>query len=440
MLMNSNIKNRQNHISKLFLQNFITFFTCLLLFTEVASADLIERRKDQFGKDFAYYFYPIAGEIPGLGTALGGGGTILNINGTDADVTGYYVSGDFNASGVALIDLQLIPKRLILDVGYNDYLVAPIQYKRGLDSDPDDFIQPKAQGQYLISQMTLSFSERRYETFLRAIYGKEKLLEILDADGNEFEGINKDWSYITSISVGGSIDLTDDRLDPRKGQRFELSIRLPQNESASNTEFIALDANATKYIPLRKWDTLVFNAFLSHSFVTRKGETDYNTVKLAEGLDCENQFAAGPDRDACLDAEQTRLNQIIAHRENGTASSLGGTQRLRGYNNYRFYASKVLFYGAEYRWNLTDEHTPFNIYIAKGIRTGIQLAAFAERGVVSDSYKDLLKKGKNTLGVGFRIILSGVVIRIDAAYADEGFQSQLFITYPWSMFSVDSPG
>jgi hypothetical protein len=37
-------------------------------------------------------------------------------------------------------------------------------------------------------------------------------------------------------------------------------------------------------------------------------------------------------------------------------------------------------------------------------------------------------------------VLSGIVIRADFAQGNEGSQFQLFITYPWSMFSVDSPG
>lgn len=402
--------------------------------------EMPERRRDQYGKDFSYYVYPIAGEIPGLGTAFGLGGSVLNLYGTDADVTGYYIDGDFKAAGIAFLDLQLKPKRLILDLGYNNYEVAPIQYNRGLDSDPDDYIQPKVSGQYLIGQLTLTFMERRYEAFVRALDGKERLYEILDADGNAFENIDRDWRYNTAFSIGGSMDLTDDRLDPRKGVRLELGIRLPQNEISRHTEFMVADLNSTFYLPMRRWDTLVFNLFASHAFVTRKGITDYDAVKTSEGLNCEAEYAPGPDLDSCLQAETTQVNQIIAHRKYGTASSLGGTQRLRAFNNYRFYASKVLFYGIEYRWNLTDEYTPFDIFIAKGVRTGIQLSAFAERGSVSDGYRDLINKGENTFGFGFRVVLSGVVIRLDLATGDESYQSQLFITYPWSMFSIDNPG
>lgn len=421
---------------------FKKLFPLVVLFTlapqTLFALEIPERRKDQFGKDFAYYLYPIAGEVPGLGSAAGAGGSVLNIAETDTDVTGYYIDGDFKASGLAFIDLQLIPKRFVLDLGYNNYQVAPIQYKRGLNSDNDDYIQPKAEGGYFIGQLTWSLSERRYEMFLRALDGKERLDDVLDADGNAFEGIDKDWYYHTSVSIGGSIDLTDDRLDPRKGVRLELNVKLPQNESSESTEYLVTDFNSTFYWPTRKWDTLVFNLFGSHAFVTREGETDYDTVRANNGLNCSP--IPGPDRDACLKTEASQISQIVAHRKYGTATSLGGTQRLRSFTNYRYYASKVLFYGVEYRWNLTDEVTPFNIYIAKGIRTGVQLAVFAERGSVSDGYRDLIDKGRNSYGVGFRVVLSGVVIRFDAATGDEGFQTQLFITYPWSMFSVDSPG
>ena len=133
----------------------------------------VERRRDQFGKDFGYYVYPIAGEIPGLGTAAGAGASVLNFAGGDTDFTGYYIDGDFRARGAALLDYHIIPQRLIFDVGYNDYLVAPIVYDRGIQSDPDDVIYPKAEGSYLLGQLTLTFEQRRYEIFARLLTGRE---------------------------------------------------------------------------------------------------------------------------------------------------------------------------------------------------------------------------------------------------------------------------
>jgi len=100
----------------------------------------------------------------------------------------------------------------------------------------------------------------------------------------------------------------------------------------------------------------------------------------------------------------------------------------------------VIFYGFEYRWNLTDERSPFDLFIAKGVRTGIQLAAFWERGVVADKSSELFKGGVVSYGIGARINLSGVIIRADLAHGSEGVTSQIFITYPWSMFSVENTG
>ncbi|MDH4191176.1 MAG: hypothetical protein OEW21_13350, partial [Betaproteobacteria bacterium] len=205
-----------------------------------------------------------------------------------------------------------------------------------------------------------------------------------------------------------------------------------------SSRYFVNDYNLTAYIPARRWDTLALNVFHSRAHVTHEGLTDYALLQQRYGLDC-NQYPAGPDRTACLSAEAAGISGMQGDNRYGTATGLGGTQRLRSYDNWRFYAGQALFYGAEYRWNLTDERTPFNIYVAKGIRTGIQLSAFWERGMVADQFSDLFKDGRTSYGVGLRLVLSGVVVRFDVAHGSEGSKSQIFITYPWSMFSVDSP-
>jgi Omp85 superfamily domain len=410
----------------------------LMLVSSAGFADMVERRKDQFGRDFSYYIYPIAGEIPGIGKAAGLGASVLNMGGGDTDFTGYYVRGDFNATGVALLDYHVLPQRLIFDVGYNDYFVAPRVYNRGIDSDPLNVIYPKVEGNYLLGQLTLTFDQRRYEMFARMLSGQNRLLGVLDKDGLSFTGVDSSWKKGESVSLGGSLDLTDDRLDPRSGVRFELSSRLPNNNTPDTSEYFVNDYNLTAYVPMRRWDTLAFNVFHSRAYVTREGLTDYALLQQRYGLNC-TQYPAGPNRDACLATEAQLLAGTLANNQYGTASALGGTQRLRSFDNGRFYAGQSLSYGAEYRWNLTDERTPFNIYVAKGVRTGIQLAAFWERGMVADQSSDLFNNGRVSYGIGARLILSGVIIRFDLAQGDEGAQTQLFITYPWSMFSVDNP-
>ena len=354
----------------------------LSLISGIASAEIVDRRKDQFGRDFGYYLYPIAGEVPGLGTAVGIGASVLNVGDSDADFTGLYVRGDFEATGVALLDYHLLSQRLIFDLGYNDYLVAPTSYDRGMNSDPDDAIYPKVQGVYLLGQMTLTFDERRYEVFARLLSGRDRLHEVLDESGQAFEGIDTDWDERRILSLGGSVDLTDDRLDPRRGFRFEFSIQLPSDNEKELSEYYVNNYNLTAYWPMRHRDTLAFNLFYSHTHITRKGLTDYALLQQRYGLNCD-QYPAGPNYDACQQTEAKLLAGVLDNNRFGTATALGGTQRLRAYDGGRFYAGQTLFYGLEYRWNLTDERTPFNIYVAKGIRTGIQLATFWERGMVA---------------------------------------------------------
>jgi outer membrane protein assembly factor BamA len=418
-----------------------SFLGCLLLtlLGNSGYAEPVERRKDQFGKDFAYYLYPIAGEIPGMGTAAGVGASVSNMGDSDTDFTGYYVRGDIKATGAALLDYHIVPQRLIVDVGYNDYKVASTSYNRGIDSSPDDLIRPKVEGDYLIGQMTLTFDERRYELFLRALSGRNRLIEVLDRNNQAFAGVDTSWKKGNYYSFGGSLDLTDDRLDPRSGMRFEFSSRLPSSNRADESEYYVNDYNFSGYAPMRRWDTLAFNLFYSRAHVTRQGLTDTTLLQQRYGLNC-TQYPIGPNRDACQATEAKLLAGKLANNIYGTASPLGGTQRLRSYDNWRYYAGQSLFYGVEYRWNLTDERTPFNIYLAKGVRTGIQLAAFWERGMVADEFGQLFKNGRESYGIGARMILSGVIIRFDLANGREGVQSQLFITYPWSMFSVDNPG
>ena len=414
----------------------------LLLFTLPSRAiadEGIERRRDQFGKDFGYFLYPIASTIPGLGTATGAGATVLNMGGTDTDFTGFKIVGDFDASGYALLDLHAVPRRLIFDVGYYDFDVAPVVYHRGIHSSKDDYILPRAKGAYTIAQATASFSERMFEAYVRELRGSTQLLRVSDKDGNAFSAIDTNKHDARVDTVGAVLDVTDDRLDPRKGVRFEVAAKFPKIDDPNVSEYSVTDYNLTGYIPFRRWDTLVLNLFRSDARVTRQASTDFADLQQKVGLGC-SQLPAGPDRDSCLATEAAMINERIAENQHGNATSLGGTQRLRSFDGNRFYAGHAFFYGVEYRLNLTDERTPFDIIIARGVRTGIQVAFFAERGTVFDAREDQWKNMRTSYGAGLRLVLSGIVIRADVSRGNEGGAFLLFINYPWSMFSVDAPG
>ncbi len=419
-------------------KNYFRFlFLFLFLIQNAWAIDWQDRRRDQFGNDFSYFVYPIAGEIPGLGSAAGLGGTILNINDSDLDFTGFKIEGDFDASGYTFLDYHLIEERLIFDIGYYDYLVAPIAYDRGIDSDKDDYILPKAEGAYLLGQLTLSFLDRHFETYFRYGTGHQKLLEVLDKDEDEFAAVDDEKKDGYQYSLGFNLDNTDDRLDPRSGYRFEMSLNASSNDDSLRSGYFIADYNLTGYMPFRQFDTLAINLFRSDAHVTDRVDADFATLQAERGLGCSN-LSPGPEQDKCFTAETKFINQLIAENRHGTATPMGGTQRLRSFANNRFYAGHSMFYGVEYRWNLFDERVPFDYKVARGIRTGMQIAFFIEQGSVADSTSDLFDTLKTSYGAGFRLVLSGVIIRADISTGDEGEEFTLFINYPWSMFSVDS--
>ena len=226
------------------------------------------------------------------------------------------------------------------------------------------------------------------------------------------------------------MDLTDDYADPRRGLRVDVT-RSQSPPRGSGPDYFVMDYNTTAYIPFRRRDTVALNLLRSDAFVSRQGETDRTALQRQLGLNC----AAVTDP-----TQQEFCNEVIdttiANNRFGTATSLGGFDRLRAYPQGRFKGAHTLFLGAEYRWNLTDEKTPFDIFVMKGVRTSIQVAFFYETGITSDTRSDLHDRGnlRNSYGAGLRIVTaSGVVFRGDIAHGKEGFNTAIFIGYPWEL-------
>jgi len=408
---------------------------------ELADSDGLfnmERRRDQYLKDFGYFIYPIAGKVPGLGTAVGGGATVTNIEGTDTDFTGFYVQGDFDAAGAALLNIHLLPEKLILNSAYYQAKVAPQIFRRGIDSDRSDYFLPEYESDVAIGQLTLTFFERMLEVYARYANGSDRLKRVLDKNGNEFSNIDTGKNYFQTLSMGISIDITDDNQDPRKGIRIEVNRNSKFSVRDTQSRFDLYDYNVTGYLPVGTASSWAFNMFFSDPVLQSAGTTDRNELKKLTGLQCG--AIADPAEKAKCDATENRfLDDAIANNRYGRATSLGGTQRLRSYPNSRFYAGHSIFFGTEFRWNLTEEETLMDWYILRGLRTNLQLAFFAGLGSVADSDGNLLKKMRSSYGVGFRVIFIGATIRMDYAFGDEGSEMQMFLDYPWSMFSIDNP-
>lgn len=399
----------------------------------------IERRRDQFSADFAYFVYPLAGNIPGLGAATGAGATLANIGETQADFTGFYVAGDFTAGGATLLDIHFIDRLLIFNTGIYNYKVAPKVFRRGVDSDKNDYILPFYEGGAAVAQLALTFDERRYEGYARWVNNGGTVDRVLDRYGNDFSSTDKSFQTENLLNLGFNMDITDDVQDPRAGWRVEGVRRSSMEQRFMTSRFDIYDLNLTGYMPVGNASTWAFNAFYSSAERQSAASTDYAALQSAMGLQCG--AIADPAALAQCQATETQfINDRIAYNEYGVATPLGGTQRLRSYPNSRFYGGKAVSYGAELRWNLTDERTLMDWVILRGLRTNIQVALFGEAGSVADSWNDLHRKFRYSYGGGFRALFSGVTIRLDIGLGDEGAEMQLFLDYPWSVFSIDRPG
>jgi outer membrane protein assembly factor BamA len=201
--------------------------------------------------------------------------------------------------------------------------------------------------------------------------------------------------------------------------------------SDNDPDFYRMEYNATAYFPLGKRSTWLLNYFRSDAHVTRQGETDPAAIEDQQGLDCSDPSLTPQQQADCRDV----VNNIIASNTYGTAASLGGTSHLRSYPEGRFTGAHMVFYGTEIRWTLTEEAHPFDIFIAKDVRTVLQVAAFYEIGSVADLRQDLGNLYRASYGAGFRMVTaSGIVLRADVATGREGIETTIIFGYPWESF------
>lgn len=411
----------------------------LILFFIISNTNA-SRREKSFDYTPSYFIYPIASEIPGLGSAWGGGLTINNMAATDMDLTAVKLSGDFKVSLLTLLNTHLIKEKLIIDVGIFNYDVATILYDRGQNSSGVNYLVPKVKGKGYFLQLTNSYFDRMFEIFIRKTYDKTLLLSLTNENGTFFETKDNTEFIGGSLDLGIVVDLTDHRYDPYQGLKLEALLKAPSSQEIASSKYVVIDINSSLYIPLGKSTTWAFNYFQSDAIITNKETTDYQSLKDQIGLNCEQiPIDQSSEKEKCQTIENKRINERILFNQYARATPLGGSQRLRSFDNGRFYAGKSRFFGTEMRFNFFKKNESFNYLIMKGIRTGFQLAFFAETGAVADKKEDI-RFNKNSYGIGGRIIFKGgTVFRFDLANgSNHDTKSTIFIDYPWSLNPVDN--
>jgi len=416
-----------------FARFFLISLLCFCFFA--GNAFSAERRKDQFSKDPGYYIAPIPYSLPGVGEGVLIGGAYNNIAGTHSDVIGFALTGDIEGVGIVSLDNHLISNRLILDVSAQYLTDAAVRNynQRGMLGDENDYsVLNIKDNEFYGLRLTGTWYERMLELYGGVLSSKTNLAEIRNKDGQVIQVANNaDDNSSTLYTLGFRFDLTDDYQDPRRGFRYQVSRWWDDRSGQQTSKFYQTEHNITGYIPIGKRSTIALNAFKADATVTRLGETDFSTIESQQGLNCSDASLSSSEQLQCTQV----VNNIIANNTYGSVSSLGGWGRLRSYPDGRFNGSHLLFLGAEFRWNITDEFTPFDIWIAKDVRTTIQLAFFYERGSIEDIESRVGDVWKESYGIGARMVTaSGLVFRADVATGDEGTEVSVIIGYPWETF------
>jgi len=396
---------------------------------------LPDRRKNQFFTDRGYYVFPMPYSIPGVGEGLGVMGIGMNLIGTYTDVFGFALAGGLPGWGAGVSDIHIIPKMLILDVTSIQFGKSTITsyQQRGMQSGKHDFsyLQFDQYG-FTGGRLTATFADRRFEVYGGGYLIGSQLDKVLDQNSNTILDIQGSPTWRTKVyGVGIRGDLTDDYSDPRKGVRLDVGRWWSPPASSSDPDFYRMEYNATAYFPLGKHSTWLLNYFRSDAHVTRQGETDPSVIEQQQGLNCSDPTLTPQQVADCQDV----VNNIKDANTYGTATGLGGTSRLRSYPEGRFTGAHMVFYGTEVRWTLTEEATPFDIFIAKDVRTALQVALFYEMGSVADKRQDLGDLYRSSYGAGFRMVTaSGIVLRADVATGREGIETTIIVGYPWESF------
>ncbi len=387
------------------------------------------RRKEQNPTETGYLIAPLPYSLPGIGSGITFLGNVSNIGGSTFDLSGLIVTGD--AEGYFLLgdELPVFSENLMLEFNFMTINRASVnQYEfRGMDNSGryDFTINDLTLVKNTIPTFHLTFYERRLTFNYTYAKSSLRIAAIRDNNGDLIAKLPKPFEASSKTNpFGFSVDFTDDYFDPRRGFRFDAQYVNHPAVNSDAPDFFTIDLNMVYAIPVGKKNTVVLNYLKSDAFVRSKGNTNPDDIMIELGFD--------PFDPADVAASADYVNNVINERTHGTASGLGGDSRLRSYPAGRYSGAHTAFLAAEYRWNITQESTPFNYFIWKDVRSGLQVAFFAEFGSVAEHSSEVWKEYRHSVGTGFRLVTkSGSVYRFDYAYGSEGGELTIMFQYPW---------
>lgn len=410
------------------------FLLSLLLHTANVIAEPLweapPRRTDPFPTEEAHLFVPLPYSMPGIGKGYFLMGYLSNQLDSTLDAAVVLTQGDASGLIGQLDEIPLVKDHLhlqLMDMNIDKATISDYE-SRGMSGGSFYNLVELSSVRQQSAELTWSYWERRIALSARYKAQTNDVAALRNSGGTLLASYNPAVrSESINRSIGAMLDLTDDYQDPRQGVRMRLDISdHPANKSTA-PDFFVMDYSLLYYQPFNNNDTIVFNYFRSDAHLRSRGVTDSALILADMG-----GTACAPTDTVCQDAENQRVNNIISANRYGTATSLGGTDRLRSYADGRFSGAHMEFIGIEMRSNFVQDAEPFDYFIWKDIRTSIQLALFAEVGTVAETRDNLWKETRSSVGIGARLVTaSGSVYRADWATGDEGSEFSVFFFYPW---------
>ncbi len=409
----------------------LALFLCVLAFTSFGFE--FERRRDQFDSNSGYLIVPAPYSYPGIGEGIVLIGYAGNVLETPIDAYALLITGDATGLITNVDEVFLYPETV-----YFRYFMIDIRkygrnfyQNRGMDTEKEDF-SVAVGDQYLGREPSLNLTlwERRLELTYGLRLQEGRITELRTPEGELLSSSTQSFKSDATRALL-TLDLTDDRQDPRSGLRLTLDQEQVTAGDAISSDYTVLTTNLAAYVPVLGQSTWAFNYFRSAASVTHTGVTDLDTLKTLRGIDtCAGSSSA--EQAACEEAiTREAQNQQLANL-NGTARSLGGPNRLRSYPEERYQGAHALSYGTEFRWNLTTSKDLLDWYFLSDIQEAVQVALFYEQGSVAESAADLGSIWRKSFGVGGRLVTgSGNVYRFDVASGDEGTEVTVLFQYPW---------
>ncbi len=234
-------------------------------------------------------------------------------------------------------------------------------------------------------------------------------LEPFYRDQNFNDEFDNDFDNITSgLKLALKYDNTDWYINPSYGSKQTISFARDWGAQDDSPTFSAVQFSYSKYIPLALGEktrqrTLALNVWTSDvptwnsSHTGDNGEEIFHRAPLFEG------------------------------------STLGGIDRQRGFGTNRFHDRAAINYSAEYRVTPDWNPAPDIPLINKLPIPWWQWIGFVEVGRVAPSYSmsELHRDMKVTVGAGFRVMLSDLVLRVDAAGSEEGGEVQMYFGHTY---------